>query len=542
LSPQVVENLLTEKGLPSNTKAERSILGAILLDNAVCSQAVELLHREYFFLDSHRRIFDKMAALSERSTPIDLITLGEELRKAAEFEQVGGATYLASLIDGVPRTDTIEHYAKIVKEKAALRILITAINVTIQEALAEEDEPETIISNHLRKVDEIRAVVTSDHNVRERLLHADDLNNLPPVEWLIDGEIPKRSLTVIFGQSGAGKSFVALDYALRVAQFAPVIYIAAEGASGYAARVKAWCSFHTRPAGKLYFWLGSVQMMNPIGVNGFLRKIAEIEPVMVVVDTLARCMVGGDENSAKDMGFFVEGCTRIIQATDATVAPVHHTGKTAASGPRGSSALYGAADAIIEVLNDDGLIQVRCEKPKDSAPFETRRLRLIQSGDSCVLIKANTLTMMFEPLLEKQRKLLEILSLAIFEESGARLKQLVSMSKLSESTVCYSVSKLKQKGYATQKKLNGPHFITEKGRSIVAPNNSEEIEGGLNASERGDYGEGSNGSNRASKSLFEGTGNPNRSHSNNSKNPLGFGVDWSAAGAVEDEDIEEGEL
>ncbi|HEX5733696.1 MAG TPA: replicative DNA helicase [Blastocatellia bacterium] len=134
-----------EKGLPSNPEAERSILGAILLDNTVCNQAIELLRREDFFLDSHRRIYDKMVALTERGMPIDLITLTDELRRAAEFEQIGGATYIASLIDGVPRTDTIEHYAKIVKQKAMLRRLITASNQIIARAFDEEDDPDIII-------------------------------------------------------------------------------------------------------------------------------------------------------------------------------------------------------------------------------------------------------------------------------------------------------------------------------------------------------------------------------------------------------------
>ncbi len=134
-----------EKGLPSNPEAERSILGAILLDNSVCNQAIELLRREDFFLDSHRRIYDKMVALTERGMPIDLITLTDELRRAAEFEQIGGATYIASLIDGVPRTDTIEHYAKIVKQKAMLRRLITASNQIIARAFDEEDDPDIII-------------------------------------------------------------------------------------------------------------------------------------------------------------------------------------------------------------------------------------------------------------------------------------------------------------------------------------------------------------------------------------------------------------
>ncbi len=134
-----------EKGLPSNIEAERSILGAILLDNAVCNQAIELMRRDEFFLDSHRRIFEKMVALTERGAPIDLITLTDELRRASEFEQVGGATYIASLIDGVPRTDTIEHYAKIVKAKAMLRRLITSSNQIIARCFEDEDDPEIII-------------------------------------------------------------------------------------------------------------------------------------------------------------------------------------------------------------------------------------------------------------------------------------------------------------------------------------------------------------------------------------------------------------
>ena len=134
-----------EKGLPSNLEAERSILGAILLDNSVCNQAMEMMRRDDFFLDSHRRLFDKMILLSERGSSIDLVTLSEELRRANEFEQVGGATYIASLIDGVPRTDTIEPYVKIVKSKGILRKLITASNQIIARAFDEEDDPEVIL-------------------------------------------------------------------------------------------------------------------------------------------------------------------------------------------------------------------------------------------------------------------------------------------------------------------------------------------------------------------------------------------------------------
>jgi replicative DNA helicase len=117
-----------------------------MLDNSVCHQAIEFLGRGGdLFLDSHRRIFDKMIGLTERGSPIDFITLSDELRRAGEFEQVGGATYIASLIDGVPRTDTIEPYARIVKAKAQLRRLITASNQIIARCFDEEDDPDVII-------------------------------------------------------------------------------------------------------------------------------------------------------------------------------------------------------------------------------------------------------------------------------------------------------------------------------------------------------------------------------------------------------------
>jgi replicative DNA helicase len=146
---------LSSHGLPQNVEAERSILGAILLDNTVCDEAMLLIKRSDFFLDSHRRIFEKMAGLWEKGQPIDLITLTDELRRANEFEQIGGATYIASLIDGVPRTDTIAPYAKIVKGKAMLRALVTVGHRLVSLALDEEDEPEQIVEAAERMVFEI---------------------------------------------------------------------------------------------------------------------------------------------------------------------------------------------------------------------------------------------------------------------------------------------------------------------------------------------------------------------------------------------------
>src|SRR5688572_9469047 len=117
-----------ERSLPSNLEAERCVLGAILLDNRLCNQAIELLRRDDFYLEAHRRLFERMVSLSEQARPIDPVTLREELQRFGEFDSVGGATYVAGLIDGVPRLENVEHYAKIVKGKAILRRLISTSN------------------------------------------------------------------------------------------------------------------------------------------------------------------------------------------------------------------------------------------------------------------------------------------------------------------------------------------------------------------------------------------------------------------------------
>lgn len=110
--------------LPHNLEAERSVLGAILIDNDTYNVAAAMLDAKAFFRDAHRRIFERMADLSERSQPIDLVTLKEELERASELDEVGGPAYIASLVDGVPRSTNVEYYAQIVKEKATLRSLI----------------------------------------------------------------------------------------------------------------------------------------------------------------------------------------------------------------------------------------------------------------------------------------------------------------------------------------------------------------------------------------------------------------------------------
>jgi len=230
-----------DKGLPSNVEAERSILGAILLDNAVCNQAIELLRREDFFLDSHRRIFDKMVGLTERLMPIDLITLSDELRRAGEFEQIGGATYIASLIDGVPRTDTIEPYAKLVKQKSMLRKLISASQQIVSLAFEEEDEADVIIDKAEHLIFQI-----AEDRVRQGFQYIGDVahRRLEQIEQMagrpemitgvptgftdfdrMTSGLQRQELVVIAARPSMGKTALALNMAQYAAKNANVVGI-----------------------------------------------------------------------------------------------------------------------------------------------------------------------------------------------------------------------------------------------------------------------------------------------------------------------------
>jgi replicative DNA helicase len=134
-----------ERPLPNNLEAERSILGAVILDNHALNAAVEKLRAEDFFLPQHRLIFNQMVQLAEKQQAIDTITLMEDLTRRNELEAAGGIAYLSQLTDGLPRLTNVEHYARIVKEKAVLRSLIYSASAIQEQALAAGDDADVIL-------------------------------------------------------------------------------------------------------------------------------------------------------------------------------------------------------------------------------------------------------------------------------------------------------------------------------------------------------------------------------------------------------------
>lgn len=245
----------------------------------------------------------------------------------------------------------------------------------------EDDEPE------LSPFDRLRA----------EFISAADLDKIPPLTPLVDGLLDLKTTTRVIGQSGHGKTFVMLDLAAhvvtgrrwhgRVCTPGRVAYIVAEGAAGFTKRVRAWEAHHGVELGDgLMVLPRPVQAADVSAWAVLVEVLREMNPVLVVIDTQARVTVGMEENSAKDMGLFVDRADRIKTATGACVVLVHHQGHSGDQG-RGSSAVLGALDAEISVSKEaKGRVAILSSKQKDREDFEPIRLELSKVGESAVLV------------------------------------------------------------------------------------------------------------------------------------------------------------
>ncbi len=222
-----------ERPLPQNLEAERSILGAILLDNHALNAAIENIKPEDFFLEQHRRVFNQMIALGEAQQAIDLVTLTESLHRVGELESSGGAPYLAALADGMPRVSNVEHYARIVREKALLRNLIHATHNIQQRALEGEDGADTILDNAESSIfaiaeDRIKAgLIPVKDIVRDNFERLEKIfregksitgvsTGYTELDKLLSGLQPSE-LLILAARPSQGKTALALNFAENIA-------------------------------------------------------------------------------------------------------------------------------------------------------------------------------------------------------------------------------------------------------------------------------------------------------------------------------------
>jgi AAA domain len=225
---------------------------------------------------------------------------------------------------------------------------------------------------------------------RFKLLSISELLQMVFPLWLVFRVIRIGEIVVLYGESACGKTFVVLDLILKIAaglewwryktRRGGVVYLAGEGAGGLGRRIQAWETLFPEKLEVLKepvrILPHSLAFMDNVEFAELLRVLSSEsqKPLAIVVDTLARYMIGGDENSAKDMGIFIARCTALRDATGAAIIIVHHKGKNQ-NAERGSSALRGAADVMIEVKREEGQVVLRGEKSKDAEPLKPLYLK-----------------------------------------------------------------------------------------------------------------------------------------------------------------------
>ena len=226
-----------------------------------------------------------------------------------------------------------------------------------------------------------------------QLIPLKDIFARPRAKWLVRGLLLENGYSAITGNYGTFKSFVALDMALCVAagrtwqgrevKQGTVVYVVAEGAYTTADRVKAWCIRHQSEVPENFYLIETpAQIAAPIACAQFIERIKSVSPAFVVFDTLAKCNVGADENSSRDMGLFTHGMQTVATATNAQVLAIHHNNKNGST--RGSNSLPCNVDTHITMKASAGhTVTLSCEKQK-GAPFEEFSLvgRIVELGET----------------------------------------------------------------------------------------------------------------------------------------------------------------
>ena len=306
-----------------------------------------------------------------------------------------------------------------------------------------------------------------------RLLSTEEMMRVPPPTWLIDTIIPAGGIVGLYGPPGVKKSFMAADVALSVAagglwQGHAVtrgfpLYVAAEGAAGMGKRVKGWLHYRKLKAEDVKAaWLTeSVPVYaDSDGMSLVMDRIdeADVVPDLIVIDTLARCF-DGDENQQVDMGRFVAGVDRLRKEFDATILVVHHT-RLDGDRERGNTAFRGAADAMLSLSQKKGKIVLSCVKMKDAEEFEDIELRphAVPECDTMVFANDNRLA----TVQAKGRDMLAVLNTPLTWDDWYQCMAAVGMSR---ATFSRYLVRLRENGEIIKEnrryRLINPPSITE---------------------------------------------------------------------------------
>lgn len=364
----MIEATLARHGLPANPMAERTVLGVCLLGEAVGQIS---LTPDDFHVEANRKIWRAILRLWSDGTPVDYLTLAHELERTGDLANVGGAAFLTTLTDGVPRGLHVAHYAAIVRQRAMERRIV-ALASDVATGLLQGASAGDSLARLEHGIESVRRMGEAEAKSGPLLLPAHKFIAQAPerIEWLVEGLIERGAVGFISADPKVGKSWLAIDAAvalatggdwlgLTVAHPYRVALISREDSQYLTAwrmrRLLAgrgygtddvdgaiWCNSRSQSP---EFWLTDRQHMVEMTAELSLRR-----PDMVILDVFNK-MHGAKENDSFEMGPVIRAVEKLSADLGAAVCVVHHNnkgeGQTLVNRMRGSSGIGGAAQWIV---------------------------------------------------------------------------------------------------------------------------------------------------------------------------------------------------
>lgn len=318
----------------------------------------------------------------------------------------------------------------------------------------------------------------------DKLINANDLAGMKIPEYMKTGyPFYKRAMNILWGQSGAGKSWIAVDFSAKAAainEASTIIYVAGEGWGAYPVRYEAWVKHHDIRPNNLFFYPEPVDVIDINSINSFMEDIRDKQPMVVVFDTVATCM-SGDENSSQDMGRFVENVHYMQEELQCASLLVHHSNKS--GGIRGSNALTARGDSVVALSRTDEIIILSNSlenggKNRYRKEADAQHLRLLpvqvtiqgKSVDSAVIIESDRVladTAETIKLTSNRQMILEALDGYISGLSGG---QIIDMTGIAKKTAYRNLNQLKDGQCVDYNAEHERYQITEIGRELLNNN------------------------------------------------------------------------
>lgn len=376
---------------PQNIEAEMAVLGCMLMEENAIVCAIGQLTASDFYKDAHKTIFAAIIQLYDARKAIDLITLVEKLKNDGTIEAIGGAGYLAGLTNVVPTAANIEHYAKIVKEKSVLRLLILQIDQIAVEAYGTEDDAVEVLNRAGQAISKITEKCVAGPGTGSGPVDLDAFlkSEIPHVEYFIDPILPLGGKLMVSACSNIGKSIFVMNMCLAMTagiarvfdkwdvKPARVLYVDLEmGKAPCKDRFAKMCGAKELSTKTLFVQtLPCLNLLEAAESTALRNWIRSLDVDVVVLDPLGHAWAG-NENSAEDVIQITRELNKIIAEFEVSIVLVHHWRKATKDSKEGGEMAAGSyrwsawVDSHITLKGEPDSIHVVCEKNRHAGRFK----------------------------------------------------------------------------------------------------------------------------------------------------------------------------